>query len=618
MRQLTQPVPTHDDQSATLDAVLRVVAEVAAWRHTPVVEIDLDLTALCPRERTRQALAAAGDEYDIPEFAFPKSASALLPGYTDEAWAAFLAASDLRAAYPDLPWERQTSGRSVFATFHREYWRTERLIEDEPTPGLGEFVRRVEDRGGRVVFLSGRWRVDQIAPSRAALQRAGIAAPSLLIGNPWHAENVRDGEAVWSDAQVKKIRQAEIRERYGVPVAVFDDRRTNREAVAAANAEFLATAGLPPVLGVAVTIPGFSHDQETIRAAHRISTFEGSATTGPDPRREPYLAARYPAPAPAGGAPEGGLLTGLGRNGRGYVLPRRNGGAYRQQPPSGYTPHFDDLARRPPGSLTDEQFMATAEATIPAAEWGLLDAALNLAEAEAKVGLAAPFPDCPRDRADLRHALACSWLHSRDLDVVMAAVGYPLPATGVHDLTECVPAEDVIVAISRALDRGARYSEWFLRWVQRLDRRGAVNVDFLNPNLTVGTWRWRADADMPQDAMDAHRVSAHHDGDGNARYDPVEATVNNLLHARESVYGVQKSPVLGWAELAERTATQVGAEAVAKSGWGGPFIRDAIPVVRFLEDTGYVMPWGVVGASPHDTRGRSAAIPNSTRPGAIA
>jgi hypothetical protein len=126
--------------------------------------------------------------------------------------------------------------------------------------------------------------------------------------------------------------------------------------------------------------------------------------------------------------------------------------------------------------------MAEVEKTIPDDARRQLYDALNQAEAEAKAGLAAPFPADEQGRQRLWHMLACSWLHSRDLEVFMAAVGYPLAATGVHDMQERVPAEDVIEAITRSLDRGNRYSNWFLRWVRRLDRRGTVNVDFLNPS----------------------------------------------------------------------------------------------------------------------------------------
>ena len=99
---------------------------------------------------------------------------------------------------------------------------------------------------------------------------------------------------------------------------------------------------------------------------------------------------------------------------------------------------------------------------------------------------------------------------------------------------------------------------------------------------------------MPQDAMDAHRVAAHHEGDSATRYDPIEATLNNLLHAREGIHGVQKAPVASWATLMEQIRSHVGAAVLAKSSFGGQLLRDAIPILRSLEDQGYVMPWGIV------------------------
>jgi hypothetical protein len=565
------------------------------------VEIDLDLTALCPWERTRRALAATSSAFGVREFAYPQPELPLLPGYTAEAWSAFLKASGLVARYPGLAWDEASAGqvgteRSVYSVFHSHYWTTDWLIEDEPTPGLGEFVRCVEDLGGTVVFLSGRWRTNQIPASRTALQRAGIANPTLLIGNPRHEENLCPGEKAWSDAEVKALCQGDIVRRYGIPVAVFDDRRANRDAVIAANADILTVAGLPSVLGVGVAIPGFSYDPETEQVPYRVATFESFTAGGADARREPYVAARYP--DPPNDSVYRGLIAGLGRNGRGYILPRL---AFVDAPnpvlPSEFPRPFAALAKAAPGSLTEEAFMAAAEETIPDVVCRQLDEALNQAEQEAKLRLAAPFPDKAEDRASLRHSLACSWLHSRDIEVVMAAVGYPLHATGIHDMEEFVPAEDVIEAIVQSLGQGNRYSDWFLRWVQRLDQRGTVNVGFLNPSLTVGTWMWRSDTDMPQDAMDAHRISSHHEGDGAGRYDPVEATINNLLHAREGSYGVQKTPVTSWHHFEKHARTVAGASALAKSTWGGHFLLDAIPILRSLEERGYIMPWGVVAST---------------------
>jgi hypothetical protein len=407
----------------------------------------------------------------------------------------------------------------------------------------------------------------------------------VLIGNPRHEKNIVDGERAWSDGRVKARAQREIRERYGAPVAVFDDRPGNRRRVARANAPHLRAAGLPEMLEVAVLLPGFTHDPINDRADLRVATFEDRVIAGPDPRREPYLAARYLVPP---GGPYQGEFTGIGRNGRGYVLPRFDG-----RPPGGEA-SYAALAAQELGSLSAAEFMDAAIASIPSEVQRQLRATLADAREQAHLRLAAEYPDDEHGQTELWRSLACTWLHSRDLTVVMRAIGYPLDATGRHDLCEEVPTEDLLAAVTHRLDEGARYSEWFLRWVARLDRRGLTHIDFLNPNLTVSIWQWQEGSRGPQDAMDAHRVSAHHQGDGADRYDPVEATVNNLLHAREGVYGVQKSPVSTWGELEGAAATHSGAAALAKSDWGGSLIRTLIPVLRDLEATGHVMPWGVV------------------------
>jgi len=183
------------------------------------------------------------------------------------------------------------------------------------------------------------------------------------------------------------------------------------------------------------------------------------------------------------------------------------------------------------------------------------------------------------------------------MEVVMSAVGYSMAATGIHDMQECIPAEDVIAAITQSLEQGNRYSGWFLRWIQRLDRKGMVNIDFLNPNLTVGIWHWKEAVTMPQDAMDVHRLSSHHEGNGVSRYDPIEATVNNLLHAREGMYGVQKQSVMPWEAIERAILSQAESKQLAKSSWGGQFLRKTVPLVKSLESNGFIMPWECVARS---------------------
>ena len=194
--------------------------------------------------------------------------------------------------------------------------------------------------------------------------------------------------------------------------------------------------------------------------------------------------------------------------------------------------------------------MAAAEETIPADVVKQLHGALNQAKVEAAMGLAEPFPDDPQElRQNSWHTLACSWLHSRDLEVLMAAIGYPLSATGIHDMTECVPTEDVIAVVVRSMEAGNSYSDWFLRWVGRLDRRGSVNIDFLNPNLTAEPCARRPISTRSRTRWTPTACQPITTGTATPGYDPVEATINNLLHAREGVTGVQKSAVMSWAEL---------------------------------------------------------------------
>ena len=65
----------------------------------PVVEIDLDLCALRPVFRTVKALIQVGKDFAIHEF-LEASSSGLLPGYSNEAWDAFLSFTNLDLKFP--------------------------------------------------------------------------------------------------------------------------------------------------------------------------------------------------------------------------------------------------------------------------------------------------------------------------------------------------------------------------------------------------------------------------------------------------------------------------------------------------------------------------------------
>ena len=580
-------------QLRTLAELERRIVEAVARGLRPVVEIDLDLCALRPVFRTKAALRQVGEEFSIAEFIAPDTLP-LLPGYSDEAWLAFVQRLDLPVRYPAVRWLE--NGRALrtagtpFARFHSLYWTTEWLREDEPTAGLGAFANLVEASGGRVVFLSGRWLEAQVEPSLESLRRAGIANPRLLIGNPWHETLVAPGQATLSDAAVKAWRQATIVREIGTPIAVIDDRAANRLAILRSHSH--------PIASVAIAIPGFTVDPVALDAPLRISTFEDFSRTIDSPPLRSHMRRRYPGLGQ--GWPGRGEYAGLGRNGLEYVLPRL---APPARPRTGPAPfdrllekHRDRRSATPP--LTERELLSAAELTIPDAEREIMRQTLRAARELAERECAAPWPATDAEQQSIWYSLVCAWLHSRDVEVLMDSIGYRVDAAGVHDLREWVDAREVrrlllaedVAAQERI--RRANYSDWIVNWARSLPE-GPVNVSFLNPSLLVDLCQWSPRQAKSQDAMDVHRLADHHDGDGGERFDPVEAGINNLLHQREGTDGVRKEPVVSWASLAEQVATETGAVDLAKNSAARQALRDAIQYASELEQAGWLTPWSL-------------------------
>lgn len=592
---ILHPCVTPSIQLRTLQTVLDSIRAGRGSGDRPVVEIDLDLCALRPAYRTRRALETVGNEFGIPEFLEPRCIDPL-PGYSDEAWLAFLDALDLECRHPRLIWK--TDGRASrapgtpFGRFHALYWTVDWMVEDSPTPGLGAFVHLVEREGGRVVFLSGRWLDEHRAPTLRALRRAGIPDPQLVIGNPWHPTLVADPAEAVSDARIKAWHQQVILRDHGQPVAIVDDRQGNRDAVVR------ALPGCP--LSIAIAIPGFTCDPATLEAPLRLSTFESFAETTHSGPPHPHLRRRYP--DLGHGMPWRGLYEGLGRNDRAYILPRTPLAADPPNPnPSPSNAPFADLvAANAPGSLTEESLLDLAESTIPPTDLEAMRQACVEAEDFAARGLAAPFPASPADRRQLWHVLVASWLHSRDIETLMGALGYSVRATGIHDMLEFVDAREVIELIlpphtpASTLVRERRYSEWLRRWAATLDAAERVNVGLLNPALLVDFAQWNPSRKTPQDSMDVHRLSDHHEGDLAERYDPVEASINNLLHQREGACGVRKEPVSPWPAILASLERESAAENLCRASVGRDIVRDAARLAARLEELGRLTPWQLV------------------------
>lgn len=252
-----------DVQKNTINKLFDKIEQVIKKGEKPVVEIDLDLTAFDPANRTIKALKAAGSKYNISEFLNPETNFDLLPGYTREAWTNFLCRNKLSEKYPHLKWlgYKDATGdeTNVYSVFHTTYWTTEWLIEDTLVAGIVDFVKEIEQKGAVALFISGRWDPLQFTPSREILIRGGISNPVLLIGNPQHDKI--------SDAESKALKQEEIRKDYGTPVAIIDDRIDNRAAVCNAN------PGID-MLSIGISIPDFTYDEEVTGISLKISTFE--------------------------------------------------------------------------------------------------------------------------------------------------------------------------------------------------------------------------------------------------------------------------------------------------------------------------------------------------------
>jgi hypothetical protein len=247
-----------DVQEDTLNEILRrveVVTEETGWPG--VVQIDLDLTSLLPIERTQRALEELGLN--------DASTLEVLPGYSSEAYRAW-ARGPVGSDFPSL--------RNIGSLDRGAFWNQD-LSTDEPNAGLAEFVKKVQDAGGTVVFNSGRFTEDMYAPSLEALESSGLDNINL-VSEDWMKDidptriNLLIGNPGFSDAGVKKARQEAIWQ-LGDTVAVIDDRIRNRNAVIeGAKAEGVEG----DIMSVAIAIPGFSFDPVALDQEFLISTFE--------------------------------------------------------------------------------------------------------------------------------------------------------------------------------------------------------------------------------------------------------------------------------------------------------------------------------------------------------
>src|SRR5262249_1773832 len=179
-----------------------------------------------------------------------------------------------------------------------------------------------------------------------------------------------------------------------------------------------------------------------------------------------------------------------------------------------------------PGSVEFEpRFLEMLEASIPVDVKKSVDHTISEAKRLAAEGMAPPFPI--EDEAKIRLALYYSWAHSRDMTVIMSALGYPLASTGRHDIQEYVKGSHI-----KTLAEAADAPAWLKKYAATLGADEQVNISFMNPVWIAGIWEFKIDAVNGPNAkysMAAHFLSDHHRGTPEKSPDPFEAAVNALF-----------------------------------------------------------------------------------------
>ncbi|MEQ9498079.1 MAG: hypothetical protein RIT81_14505 [Deltaproteobacteria bacterium] len=191
--------------------------------------------------------------------------------------------------------------------------------------------------------------------------------------------------------------------------------------------------------------------------------------------------------------------------------------------------------------------------------------------------------DAPlEDRASWRRAIVLAWYHSVDIATVCCVLGHPRNVAGIHDLREFVPA-------GRLRSDATVYDDWYVRFLAERRDDELVDIGFLNPHFCASLCRWGDVKTGRQNAMDAHRASAHHLGHPEAPLDWIEKAVNFVFHhlPREH-YGIRHEALAGWEMLEARLADD---PAIKDDPIGKLIARDAAVAMQALEEGGYLTPW---------------------------
>ena len=132
-------------------------------------------------------------------------------------------------------------------------------------------------------------------------------------------------------------------------------------------------------------------------------------------------------------------------------------------------------------------------------------------------------PVAPDHKARWRRGMVLSWIHSRDIETLMQALGHPKDLIGKHDMEEFAKAKHLKGRLASAAD-------WYKNLVLSFDDEEDINVGFFNPHFSGSMFNWGLNKMGTQNAMDAHRLSDHHLGTPEHPLNLVEKAVNFVIH----------------------------------------------------------------------------------------
>lgn len=238
-----------------------------------------------------------------------------------------------------------------------------------------------------------------------------------------------------------------------------------------------------------------------------------------------------------------------------------------------------------PNKVPLDEFNRRMEKVIPLEVFARIDHVIEAGISLASRGLA---DKPPLDISEWRRGMILSWSHARDLDVIHDAMGHPRSLANRHDVDEVVLAVHLKKKLGNA-------DFWYRDYVHSLDDGAWVNVGFFNPHLSASLYKWGDAREGKQNAMDAHRLSSHHQGTPEDPIDWIERAVNFVIHHIPIEHlGIRHETRGSYADLEAKLAED---RAIKNSEIGKAIARDAAALCAILEQEGKIVPWGQLSVS---------------------